>query len=277
MTEFVLRKAEFNPDHVFTCGQTFRFQKENGIWCGVARGNLLEAEADGSIVRLRISGQELAAETWRQYLDLDRPYAELFPEADPVLRRAMQSAPGLRVLNQEPVETLISFILSANNNIPRISGTVKALCEEAGTPFSVGGEVFYAFPDAAALAGMTETSLRTLGAGYRAPYILASAERAAGGDLDGVADMDTEDALKYLQTFPGVGPKVAACVALFAFGKREAFPVDTWMRRIVRNLYGFEGSPQAVQAFAEERFGSSAGIAQQYLFHYARRYLPAGS
>ena len=266
-----------NPDHTFSCGQTFRFHQEGDRWYGIAYGSLLEIVREGRLVRMAVHGSDRPREAWRRYFDLDCDYAALFREADPVLKTAVGTAPGLRVLTQEPFEMLISCILSANNNIPRITRIVEALCTEAGREFIVEGRTLHAFPEPEQLAGLNESRLRALGTGYRAPYILASAERAAADDLTALRDRPTPEVLAHLQTYPGVGPKVAGCIALFALGKRDAFPADVWIRRIVRELYGFNGPPAALQAFATRQFGENAGIAQQFLFHYARRHLRAGS
>ncbi|MBD5558927.1 MAG: hypothetical protein HDQ87_00995 [Clostridia bacterium] len=275
--EIHLPAEQFCPDHVFSCGQTFRFHREDGVWRGVAMGSIVEAEQTGTAVRLRAEGGSQTEDAWRRYFDLGSDYAALLPADDPVLWRAIESAPGLRVLNQEPFETLISFIISANNNIPRITRIIEALCREAGRPFAAGGREYWTFPEAEQLAALSEERLRALGAGYRAPYILAASERAAREDIGSFREMPTGEALRRLQEFPGVGPKVAGCIALFALGKRDAFPADVWIRRIIRQLYGFDGRPKQVAVFAAERFGAGAGIAQQYLFHYARRYLQAGT
>lgn len=275
--EVTVPATEFVPENIFACGQTFRFREEGGVWRGVAMGNLVEAAPAGEEVRLTMRGRPVSRETWSHYFDLDCSYADLFPAADPVLAKAVLSAPGLRVLNQEPFETLISFIISANNNIPRIMRIVEAICEAAGDPFEVDGAVLHAFPEPEQLAGLSEAKLRKLGAGYRAPYLLESAHLAAQEDFASYADLSTKETVQRLQKYPGVGPKVAGCIALFALAKRDAFPADIWIRRIMRDLYGFEGPSDALNVFAGQQFGEYAGIAQQYLFHYARRNLEPGS
>ena len=256
--ELTVPAEQLNPDHTFSCGQTFRFRQDGTGWYGIAYGSLLEIEPAGSSVHIAVHGTNRSRTAWHGYFDLDSDYAALFPEADPVLKAAVRAAPGLRVLAQEPFETLISFIVSANNNIPRIARIVEALCMEAGQTFTVGGQTLHAFPSPEELAGLTEDRLRALGTGYRAPYILASAEKAAADDLAALRDLPTSEVLAHLQTYPGVGPKVAGCVALFALGKRDAFPADVWIRRIVRELYGFHGSAAALQAFAARQFGEHA-------------------
>jgi len=167
---------------------------------------------------------------------------------------------------------LISFIISANNNIPRIRGIVERLCALAGEP--IGPDIF-AFPTAKALARLTEADLRCIGAGYRAPFILGSARRVAEGfDLNALRDIPLAQARKALCSLPGVGPKVADCVSLFSLGHTAAFPLDVWMKRAMKALLfgGQDATPkQWEQAIAE--LGDDAGILQQYIFHYARQNL----
>lgn len=273
-TEIRFKASEFDPDTVFTSGQTFRFSKEDdGIWHGIAYDSAVQVVRDGDTVELRARGPH--DETlWRTYTDAGTDYSLLFPEADEVLRAAIVHGCGLRVLHQDPFETLISFIISANNNIARISGIVGRLCDMAGTEIADGG---HAFPSADAIHALTEEDLRKIGAGYRAPYILKSAERARDTDFAHLETLGYDELRNELLKFSGVGPKVADCIALFGFGKVGAFPVDVWVRRIMKQLYGEDGTPAQIRRRAEERFGPAAGIAQQYLFHYARAVLERGT
>ena len=208
---------------------------------------------------------------WKGYFDLDFCYP---PEdarfsSDAVLREAAQCCAGLRILRQEPFETIITFILSANNNIARIRGIVKKLCELAGEPIAPG---CFAFPAPQALAGQSEEALRACGAGYRARYVLKTARKVAEGyDLERFYGMEYAAARAELCELNGVGPKVADCILLFAYQKREAFPADVWIRRMLGELYGFAPkNDKEILQFASEHFGEYGGLAQQYLFHYMR-------
>lgn len=263
-------RQNFAPDHTFACGQTFRYFPEEGGWCGIAKGNLVRVRDTGTETVLTMTGQDIQPDAWQTYFDLDRDYAALFPDPDPVLEKALAHAPGLRVLRQEPFETLISFIVSANNNIPRITRIIAALCEEAGEAFPAGGQIFRAFPSPDALAAVPETRLRELGAGYRAQYIAKTSRLAAQQDLEALEREETGKLLEMLQTYPGVGPKVARCTALFGYGRTEVFPADVWIIRMLKSLYGFTGTAAQADAFAARQFGAGAGIAQQYLYHYIR-------
>ncbi|MDL2236930.1 8-oxoguanine DNA glycosylase [Christensenellaceae bacterium OttesenSCG-928-K19] len=264
--------AAFDPVHIFENGQAFRFTDVgDGVYEGVAFGHFLRVQKKEDTVCLFPVTEEEFAEIWRGYFDLDRDYAGLFVDcADEALKRGCEYAPGLRVLRQEPFETLISFIISTNNNVKRIRGIIKKICEACGTAFACEGGEYHAFPTPAQLAGMSEVQLKECGCGYRAPYILGTACAVlAGFNLDQLYDMPYESAKMELEQLPGVGPKVADCVLLFAYGKTQAFPADVWVRRVMKELYGVEDIKK-IQSYAVERFGAQAGIAQQYLFYYAR-------
>ena len=209
---------------------------------------------------------------WKRYFDLERDYAALFSDCgDSVLKQGMQYGCGLRLLNQEPFETLISFIVSANNHVKRIRGILRRICALYGEPFSFEGKTWHRFPAPAILAGLSEEALGECGSGYRAPYIKGAARMAAEGfSLEALRGMGYADAKKELQRLPGVGPKVADCVLLFSLGFYDAFPADVWVRRVLREQYGFTGNDRQIYEFARKRFGPYAGIAQQYLFFWKR-------
>lgn len=268
----VLAGEQMEPSLIFNCGQAFRFeQEETGAYRGIAYGKQIWCRKTPNGMELfPVTPEEMEA-IWKGYFDLDFCYP---PEdarfsSDAVLREAAQCCAGLRILRQEPFETIITFILSANNNIARIRGIVKKLCELAGEPIAPG---CFAFPAPQALAGQSEEALRACGAGYRARYVLETARKVAEGyDLERFYGMEYAAARAELCELSGVGPKVADCILLFAYQKREAFPADVWIRRMLEELYGFTPkSDKEILQFASEHFGGYGGLAQQYLFHYMR-------
>ena len=254
------------------CGQAFRWSAlPDGRWQGVAGGRLLtvgrEAAPDGSVRLILCNTSPTDYEAfWRSYFDLDRSYAAILDaiSGDPVLCRAAEAAGGIRILRQEPWEALCSFIISQNNNIPRIKGIIDRLCRAFGDPIESGGqEPFYTFPGPERLAGLGADDLACLRAGFRAKYILDAAARVARGEIDllELAYLPMEEARASLMRIKGVGPKVADCALLFGSGRIEAFPADVWIKRAMKQLFG--GSLPACAA-------PYAGIVQQYIFHYAR-------
>ncbi len=263
--------SHFSLEECLCCGQAFRWEPRGKGFFGVALGRAVSAEQGGDTLVLRgIRDQDIPA--FIRYFDLERDYGEIkkMYAHDAYIRRGMTYAPGMRVLRQPAFETLISFIISANNNVKRIAGIIGTLCERYGKRLDGG----YDFPEPAVLATLNEAALKDCGAGYRARYIVETARMVADGfALDALADLPFAEARRELTRLPGVGQKVADCVALYGLGFGESFPADVWMRRVLCGLYGFTGkNDRDMRAFVDSRFGAYAGVAQQYLFHYARNH-----
>jgi len=258
--------SDFDPVRIFECGQCFRWNAdERGAYTGVAFGRAARLRRDGGSVF--ITGSIADFDTvWRHYFDLDRDYAEIRRRlsVDDYMRAATQYGAGIRILRQDSWEALCSFIISQCNNIPRIKRIINALCREFGESLEFNGGVHYTFPAAARLAGLDETALAPLRCGYRAGYILTAANAVASGriDLGALSRGPLEDARAALKTLRGVGDKVADCTALFGLNMPDAFPLDVWMKRAVTGHYG--------PGFDPGIFSPFAGIAQQYIFYYAR-------
>lgn len=255
-------------EQTLMCGQAFRWKYEGNGFRGVALGRAVYAEQDGCGVTL-CGVEEDSEKDFIRYFDLERDYGAIKKSylSDPFLAEGMEYAGGIRVLRQPPFETLISFIISQNNNVKRISGIIERLCQAYGEPLGGG----YDFPAPEALARCCEQDFADCGAGYRAPYIAGASRMVTEGfDLDGLSGLPYEQAREQLQKLPGVGPKVADCVALYSLGFTQAFPADVWMKRVLKCVYGFKGSDKQMREFIGNKFGVNAGIAQQYLFHYAR-------
>ncbi|QYZ79630.1 8-oxoguanine DNA glycosylase [Methanofollis formosanus] len=263
----------FDLDATLGCGQAFRWEKgADGTWSGTARGRAVRIRQDGET--LSFSGADEAFVTDYFALDLDLNEILASIDTDPTIHRAVASCTGLRLLRQEPFETLISYICATNTNIPTVKKRVRLLSERYGTPLPGGA---HAFPDAAALAPCSEDALRACVLGYRAPYICTTA-RMCADDPDWaarLAGLPYPEAKTELLRFPGVGPKAADCILLFAFQQYEAFPVDVWIRRIMRRAYlphlnesgGMSPKEyEEIASFARRHFGRYAGWAQEYLY-----------
>lgn len=260
---YIYGAESFDLPHTLDCGQAFRWEeKEDGRWKGTAYGRYLELEklGDGTVVLYNVT-QEDFSNIWRGYFDLDRDYEKIIKiiSENETLKNAAEYSYGIRILNQEPWETLCSFIISQNNNIKRIKGIISRLCENFGE--DKGG--FYAFPSAEKIAALTVEDLAPLRSGFRAKYILDAARKVSSGEvkLDALRNMPTDDARAELMKITGVGPKVADCVLLFSLGHIDAFPKDVWIKRAMETLFGGE-LPEIAKPYA--------GIAQQYIFFYAR-------
>lgn len=266
---------EFNLVQTFECGQCFRWNAgADGVYTGVHKGRVLRiGQEKNAIVFYHTTRAEFDA-IWAPYFDFGTDYKAIQAtlSRDPVLAQAIRAGSGIRILAQEPFETLISFIISANNNIPRIKGIVERLCTEFGEAIPHKDGIYYAFPTAEALAALSRNDLAPIRAGFRDAYILDAAQKVAGGELDLTAlyGMDYDAAKHELKKIKGVGDKVADCVLLFGFGKRNAFPVDVWVRRVLAHYYPGGAHQTDPAAFARARFGPLGGFAQQYLFYHAR-------
>ncbi|MCL2068274.1 MAG: DNA-3-methyladenine glycosylase 2 family protein [Oscillospiraceae bacterium] len=252
----------FNLDLTLDCGQCFRWKKLSpGDWEGVAYGRYLRISQRGDTLTLHGTTQEEFDLIWRGYFDLDRDYSELFKRfhRNPPLRKALDFAPGIRVLRQEPFETLCSYILSQHNNITRIKGLVSRLCEHFGE--DCGG--YYAFPAPEALAALSPDDLAPVRCGFRAKYVIDAAKKVSSGEiaLAPLYTQNLDDAREMLMRIHGVGRKVSDCVLLYGFAREQCIPEDVWVKRILSQLYP-KGFPKYLSPWG--------GIAQVTLFHYAR-------
>ncbi len=266
------RPKNFDLDLIFDCGQSFRFAKSSDCsYSGIAHGRLVDFVQDEKEITIIGSDESELEGIWRDYFALDLDYSLLRDEIskarphDTVLKEAMEYGAGIRLLRQEKWETLCSFIISQNNNIPRIKGLVEAISREFGDKIESGfvGD-FYSFPSADKIAEAGIERLRELKVGFRAPYIHDAASKVASGeiDLDALDSLSSDELLSALMTIKGVGLKVASCVALFAYGRLDCFPIDVWVKRVLAKYYP--------EGFDHKALPNTAGLVQQYLFYYER-------
>ncbi len=261
MSEYKIPKPDvFSLALCLDCGQAFRWEKDGNCFKGVAFGKFLKIEeTDNEIIFYDTSEYEFE-NIWKPYFDLDTDYRKIIScyDEDNLIKAVTQFS-GIRILRQEPWEALCSFIISQNNNIPRIKGIVSRLCESFGEKTGDG----FTFPSAEKLADLTVEDLSVLRAGFRAKYIIDAANKVACGDVDfkKIDENPIEFGREELIKIKGVGAKVAECTLLYGFHKLTAFPVDVWVKRIMAEMYP-NGLPACVKG--------TEGIAQQYLFHYRR-------
>ena len=261
--------SPFSLDEIFDCGQAFRYKKlEDGRYINVAFNKVIELAYKDCVLYIEGADEKDFDDIWLNYFDLGCDYASIQKELlkDQVLREIIPFGSGIRILRQDMWETLITFIISQQNNIPRIKGIVHRLCEMLGGEINYKGEKHHAFPTPEAILDAGIDGLAGIRCGFRAAYILDAAKKVSGGeiDLNEIKGLSTDDARKKLLAIKGVGPKVCDCVLLFGAYKTDAFPVDVWMDRALQFYYG-KG-----KKFDPSVFGDYSGIAQQYLFYYAR-------
>lgn len=259
---YVKGAEKFSLEDTLDCGQCFRWEKIGDKFYGTAYKKEACVYFRGDDLAIEGASVEEAETLWCDYFDLRVSYENIKKElADKseVLSEAIEYCPGIRILRQDPWETLCSFIISQNNNIPRIKGIVGRFCEKFGEKLSRG----YAFPDARTTARLNEEDLEYIRSGFRAKYIIDAARKVSSGevDMEALRRAPIQAARDDLTKIKGVGPKVAECTLLYGLGRLEAFPEDVWMKKIMKTF--FPGS-------SGEAFGRYAGVAQQYLFHYVR-------
>lgn len=251
--------------------QCFHWKETQRGFAAVVSCRPVEIWKDGDEIHAE---GDFAREELRHYLDLDRDYGAVAREYEhiPQAKRAIELYPGLRVLNQPTWEALIAFILSANNNVGRIRTLVHAVSRELGPAFEWKGETIYGFPTPEALAACTEEKLRSMGVGYRAPFLKKTAQLVLDGfPMEALRCGCYAEAHDRLTSLPGVGDKVADCVLLFGCGQTSAFPVDVWVERLLKSWFGIEDlSRKKLMCAARELLGENAGLLQQFLFHAAR-------
>ena len=260
-------------------GQAHRWRREEDWYSGVVWGNLIKMRQAGRRV-------EFCCEPWpeaqmlprlQSYFRLDDDLAAIYAEIsrDQWVATMVARYPGLRLLRLEPWECVVSFICSANSNIPRIHQNVEKLAETFGDPVGMDGQVRHVFPTPAKLAEAGEQELRRLGLGFRAPYVAAAARLVAEGNLNlnDLIKMPYPEAKARLMECPGIGPKIADCIAVFSLEKLEAFPIDVWVRRALAEWYFPDQkrpTDRVLLEWAQNHFGRYGGYSQQYLFHGRR-------
>lgn len=299
---------DFHPQHIFECGQAFRWtREEDSSYTTVAYGKVLNVKKEGEDIILSPTNKEDFQNIWYNYFDLDRDYGKIKKELskDPILKEATKFGHGIRILNQEAFEIIISFIISANNQIPRIKNSIELIAKHYGEKINMEDQIlhsiqndkmesshpehregsrivgagfhacnYYSFPTPEALSKASPEELREITrVGFRDKRIVETSRIIANEtiDIQDIFHQSRAEGKETLMTLPGVGPKVSDCILLFAFDKEEAFPVDVWVKRVMEHFYLKEDTNVKKIGFHGARlFGNLAGFAQQYLFYYAR-------
>ena len=269
---------DFEPKHVFECGQCFRWLREDdGSYTGVVQGKVINVKKENDLIIFDNTNKEDFENIWFDYFDLGRNYGEIKNQLkvmDEYLEKATEFGKGIRILQQDGWEMLISFIISANNRIPMIQRAINNLSERYGKFIDeYRGKKYYAFPTPEELSKVSVEDIRACQTGFRDKYIKSVVDYVNENDEDVLSyrKLDTSECIKELVKFNGVGPKVADCIALFGMQKYDTFPVDVWVKRVMEEFYVEDNlSLPKIRKFALDKFGDLAGFAQQYLFYYAR-------
>lgn len=275
----------FNIKQILESGQVFRFERitDHSYLLNAKQKVIKITQQDqcSSALFYNTNVSELD-EIWNAYFDLDTNYskiADALSSKDAFMAKAVAFGEGVRILRQDPWEMLISFIISQNKAIPHIRECIRNISSRFGFPINEAGadtlgSSYYAFPTPKELSRATEEDLRACKVGFRAPYIIDACQKILNGEiiLSDLYIMPLEEARMQLMRIKGVGPKIADCILLFAYGRSSVFPTDIWIKRVMEGVY-FEGKEvpiKEIQRFADEYFGELAGYAQQYMFYYGR-------
>ena len=269
---------DFEPQHVFDCGQCFRWiRQEDGSYTGVVQGRVINVKKENDLIIFDNTNKEDFENLWFDYFDLGRDYTKIKNKLrvmDEYLEKATEFGTGIRILQQDGWEMLISFIISANNRIPMIQRAINNLSERYGKFIGeYKGKKYYAFPTPEELSHVSVEDIRACQTGFRDKYIKSVVDYVTENKEDVLSyrKLSTDECVKELIKFNGVGPKVADCIALFGMQKYDTFPVDVLVKRVMEEFYVEENlSLPKIRKFALDKWGDLAGFAQQYLFYYAR-------
>ena len=273
----------FELTDVFDCGQCFRWNKQpDGSYTGIFGKNVMNVQKYGDTVIFKGICNGNIKEIVEDYFDLNRDYEDIknkLSQIDENVKKSIEYGTGIRILNQDLWEMIISFIISANNNIPRIKGIIERLAQKYGKEIEWKGEKYYTFPTPEELKDVTIEDYRKLGLGFRDIRLYETVHMILDKEIDlnkMQQNPNTYEVREQLLTLSGVGPKVADCILLFSTLKRlEVFPIDVWVRRVMNELYiknedETKVNKKEIEKLAKEKFGNLAGIAQQYLFYWKR-------
>lgn len=276
------KNDSFELVHIFECGQCFRWNREiDGSYTGVFKNNVLNVKEENGKIKFQGICNGNIENVVKDYFDFDTNYTkikETLSKVDKYLEESINFGSGIRILNQDLWEVLISFIISANNNIPRIKGIIEKISKQYGNKITYKGKDYYTFPTAKELSKASIEDLRKLGLGFRDKRVYETTQKIAKDEinLNKTAQIKYTDKIReILETLPGVGPKVADCILLFGLKRFEVFPIDVWVRRIMNDLYiknedETKVNKKEIEKLAKTKYANLAGIAQQYLFYWKR-------
>ena len=277
MDELKIKVDCFNLKYTLECGQCFRWKNNNDYYVGVIKDRVIKIRQDGDYIYVRSNEQKDLEKIVKEYFELEKDYGSIekrIASLDDYVKKALKNTSGMRHLKQDFFETIISYIISANNNIPRISKSVNEISKRYGKKIEFDDEEYYLFPTPEQLKDVTIDDYRACGVGFRDKYIYNTVKRINNKEIDLVKmqDMDTPSLRKELLSLMGIGPKVADCILLFSCGRQEVFPIDVWVERVMKKLYFNDKniSKKEILKYASDNFGNDAGIVQQHLFYNIR-------
>lgn len=268
-------KKPFKLNDTITCGQIFRFSKlEDGSYDVILKDRVINVYKKGDYLYVTSNNEDNLEEVVTNYFDLENDYDSMnnyLKQVDDKITPSVEFSSGLTMIKQDPFETVIEYIISSNNGVPQIANALNLIAEKYGTEVIFNDKKYFLFPSYEDLKDVSEEDFRACKVGFRDKYLKQIINKLNDKeiDLNSYFDMETKDALESLMLNSGIGPKVASCILLFAYQKYDVFPVDTWVKKVMKESYNIEGEKN-IREFAKKTYGPYSGIAIQYLFNYGR-------
>ncbi|MCM1371025.1 MAG: 8-oxoguanine DNA glycosylase [Clostridium sp.] len=265
---------DFNLKDTITCGQIFRFKEVDDSYIVVLKDRVVKLKQDKDILYVTSNNEENLEAVIKDYLDLDRDYLSINKEIlkrNPELKNSIDNCSGLKMIRQDKFETLISYIISANNRVSMISKVVDNISMRYGKKVIFEGKEYYLFPDSISMKDCTKEELRNLKTGFRDEYIyeIVNKINSKDFDLEKIDEMTSNEALDYLMSNKGIGLKVASCILLFAYSRFDVFPIDTWVKKYMLDNYNIN-TVSKIKKYSEEHYSNYSGLIIQYMFHSSR-------
>lgn len=271
----VVAKRPFNLDNTVTCGQIFRyFKQEDGSYDIILKDRIINVMQEKDVLLVSSNNENDLQKVVENYFDLDTNYDEISKSIiskDKKIKDAVMFSKGLTMIRQDPFETIMAYIISANNGVSQIASALNNIAKNYGNKVIFNKKEYYLFPSYEDLKDLKEEDFRACKVGFRDRYLHEMVSKINNGDIKikDIYELDTTSALSYLMDNRGIGPKVASCILLFAYQKYDVFPVDTWVKKIMKERYNIIGEKN-IRSFAKETYGDYSGIAIQYLFNESR-------
>lgn len=272
-----IKNVDINLKDTVTCGQCFRFFPcEDESYTMILSDRVINIKQSGRNLIVESNNENNLENVIREYFDLNRDYVLLNKELlsfDLTLKDCIEGSKGLKILKQEPFEMLISYIISQNNKVTRISNSINFISQKYGKKVEFKNNIYYLFPSFEQIKNIDMDTLKEAKVGFRVKYIIEALNYIKEGNLDiqKIKDLDTDEALAYLERVKGIGPKVASCILLFGYSRFDVFPIDTWVKKAMCDLYkDIKPNQKEIGKFAKEKYGKNCGLALQYMYHYMR-------
>ncbi len=267
-------KNDFDIDSTITCGQIFRYTKENNNYTIILKDRVISLTVDNQNINIESNNEDNLEEVINDYFDLKRDYKKIEDDIikmDKNIEQAILESHGLHMIHQDPFETIISYVISQNNRVPSITNSLNLIAQRYGKKIVFKDKEYYLFPSYQDLKTIKEEEYRECKVGFRDKYLLGIVESINNKtlDLDKIYDMTSDEALNYLMSFKGIGNKVASCILLFAYQKFDVYPIDTWVKKFMKDDYNIEGLKE-IKEFTVKTYKEYSGLAIQYMFNYKR-------